>query len=82
MKTRPNPRFVRTEFASFTGAPPYTVTGMRARKGLNRTVFFPTISAFATDVRTRRFPADDESYHLSSETAEALGLYGSATKTA
>ena len=40
------------------------------------------ISAFATDVRTRRFPADDESYHLSNETAEALGLYGSATKTA
>lgn len=51
MKTRPNPRFVRTEFASFTGAPPYTVTGMRARKGLNRTVFFPTISAFATDYK-------------------------------
>lgn len=40
------------------------------------------LSAFANDVRTRRFPADDESYHLSSETAEALGLYGSATKTA
>ncbi len=51
MKSRPNPRFVRTEFASFTGAPPYTVTGMRARKGLNRTVFFPTIGKFATDYK-------------------------------
>jgi len=51
MKTRPNPRFVRTEFASFTGAPPYTVTGMRARKGLNRTAFFSTIGAFATDYK-------------------------------
>jgi len=40
------------------------------------------MAEFAGDVRGRRFPADDESYHLSSETAEALGLYGSATKTA
>lgn len=40
------------------------------------------LSSFASDVRTRRFPADDESYHLNVETAEALGLYGSATKTA
>lgn len=40
------------------------------------------LTAFAADVRTGRFPAHDESYHLSSEQAEALGLYGSATKSA
>jgi 3-methyl-2-oxobutanoate hydroxymethyltransferase len=40
------------------------------------------VASFAADVRTRRFPADDESYHLSSEAAEALGLYGGASKTA
>jgi len=40
------------------------------------------IAAFAADVRGRRFPADHECYHLSTETAESLGLYGSATKTA
>jgi len=40
------------------------------------------LSAFAADVRTARFPAHAESYHLSDEQAEALGLYGSATKTA
>jgi len=40
------------------------------------------IRAYADDVRTGRFPAHEESYHLSDEQAEALGLYGSATKTA
>ena len=35
------------------------------------------MSAFADDVRTKRFPNDDESYHLSDDVAEALGLYGS-----
>jgi 3-methyl-2-oxobutanoate hydroxymethyltransferase len=35
------------------------------------------LRAFADDVRGRRFPADDESYHLSSEVAESLSLYGS-----
>jgi 3-methyl-2-oxobutanoate hydroxymethyltransferase len=40
------------------------------------------IAAYAADVRTGRFPADAESYHLSDEVAEALGLYGGATKTA
>jgi 3-methyl-2-oxobutanoate hydroxymethyltransferase len=40
------------------------------------------MSRFADDVRTRRFPSDEESYHLSTDAAEALGLYGSATKTA
>jgi 3-methyl-2-oxobutanoate hydroxymethyltransferase len=40
------------------------------------------IDAFAADVRAGRFPADNESYHLSDEVAEALGLYGGATKSA
>ncbi|MEZ5144437.1 MAG: 3-methyl-2-oxobutanoate hydroxymethyltransferase [Acidimicrobiales bacterium] len=40
------------------------------------------VGAFADDVRAGRFPSHDESYHLSAEQAEALGLYGSATKTA
>jgi 3-methyl-2-oxobutanoate hydroxymethyltransferase len=34
------------------------------------------VAAFADDVRTRRFPEHDESYHLSADQAEALGLYG------
>ena len=38
--------------------------------------------AYANDVRTRRFPSEDESYHLNGEVAEALGLYGAATKSA
>jgi 3-methyl-2-oxobutanoate hydroxymethyltransferase len=40
------------------------------------------IAAYAADVRSGRFPAESESYHLSDEVAEALGLYGGATKTA
>ncbi|MDZ7734345.1 MAG: 3-methyl-2-oxobutanoate hydroxymethyltransferase [Acidimicrobiia bacterium] len=36
------------------------------------------LRAFAADVREGRFPADAESYHLSTEQAEALGLHGSA----
>ncbi len=36
------------------------------------------ISRFADDVRTGAFPGPDESYHLSAEVAETLGLYGSA----
>jgi len=35
------------------------------------------MAAFAADVRTGRFPAHEESYHLNAEQAEALGLYGS-----
>ena len=34
------------------------------------------LAAFAADVRTGAFPADDETYHLNAEQAEALGLYG------
>jgi 3-methyl-2-oxobutanoate hydroxymethyltransferase len=40
------------------------------------------VAAFASDVRVGRFPSADESYHLSGAEAEALGLYGGATKTA
>lgn len=35
------------------------------------------LSAFASDVRNGSFPSEDESYQLSDEEAEALGLYGS-----
>lgn len=38
------------------------------------------LSRFAADVREGRFPAEDETYHLSSESAEALGLYGSVAR--
>jgi 3-methyl-2-oxobutanoate hydroxymethyltransferase len=38
--------------------------------------------AFAGDVRDGRFPSADESYHLSDEVAESLGLYGASSKTA
>ena len=40
------------------------------------------LSAFAGDVRARRFPADAESYHLAGDVAETLGLYGGGSKTA
>lgn len=34
------------------------------------------LTAFAADVRGRRFPSDGESYHLSDDVARVLGLYG------
>ena len=34
------------------------------------------VAAYAADVRTGQFPSDAESYHLSAEAAETLGLYG------
>jgi 3-methyl-2-oxobutanoate hydroxymethyltransferase len=34
------------------------------------------VAQFATDVRTRRFPSSEETYHLADDVAEALGLYG------
>ena len=37
------------------------------------------MAQFADDVRTHRFPSDDESYHVSDEVAEVLGLYGLAS---
>ncbi|MGH9276252.1 MAG: 3-methyl-2-oxobutanoate hydroxymethyltransferase [Acidimicrobiales bacterium] len=36
------------------------------------------LSAYADDVRTGAFPAAAESYHLSADVAETLGLYGMA----
>lgn len=36
------------------------------------------VSAYAADVRSGAFPSDAESYHLSAEVAETLGLYGRA----
>ncbi len=38
------------------------------------------LRAFADDVRARRFPSDDETYHLSAEVAESLSLYGAAAR--
>jgi 3-methyl-2-oxobutanoate hydroxymethyltransferase len=38
------------------------------------------LARFADDVRTRRFPSDDESYHLSCDVAEALSLYGGSAR--
>jgi 3-methyl-2-oxobutanoate hydroxymethyltransferase len=40
------------------------------------------MARFADDVRCRRFPSDDESYHLNEEVAEALGLYGGGSEGA
>jgi 3-methyl-2-oxobutanoate hydroxymethyltransferase len=40
------------------------------------------LSAFAADVRGGTFPSDAETYHLSEANAEALALYGGASKTA
>jgi 3-methyl-2-oxobutanoate hydroxymethyltransferase len=34
------------------------------------------VAAFADDVRSRKFPSDAESYHLSEDQAQVLGLYG------
>lgn len=42
-----------------------------------KSVSVEALSAFADDVRTGAFPNDDESYHLSADAAETLGLYGS-----
>jgi 3-methyl-2-oxobutanoate hydroxymethyltransferase len=37
------------------------------------------VAEYAGDVRSRRFPSSDESYHLADDVAEALGLYGAAS---
>jgi 3-methyl-2-oxobutanoate hydroxymethyltransferase len=36
------------------------------------------LEAYAADVRSGAFPAEAESYHLSAEVAETLGIYGLA----
>lgn len=51
MKSRPDSRFARTEFASVTGAPPYARGPIRSRSGLKMTAFYPTIGAIATDFK-------------------------------
>jgi 3-methyl-2-oxobutanoate hydroxymethyltransferase len=40
------------------------------------------VRAYGDDVRIGRFPSHDETYHLSDEVAESLGLYGAPPKTA
>src|SRR4029077_5426716 len=40
------------------------------------------LTAYRGAVRSRRFPSDEESYHLSGDVAETLGLYGATTKPA
>jgi 3-methyl-2-oxobutanoate hydroxymethyltransferase len=42
-----------------------------------RTRAVEAVAAYAADVRSGAFPAPHESYHLSAETSEAMGLYGS-----
>ena len=36
------------------------------------------LAAYAADVRSGAFPGDAETYHLSAEVAETLGIYGLA----
>jgi 3-methyl-2-oxobutanoate hydroxymethyltransferase len=40
------------------------------------------MATYADDVRAGRFPDDGETYHLSDDVAEALGLYGAEPRTA
>ncbi len=40
------------------------------------------IAAYAADVRSGAFPSEDETYHLTAEQSELLGLYGSDSRTA
>jgi 3-methyl-2-oxobutanoate hydroxymethyltransferase len=44
-----------------------------------RSVGVEALEAFAADVRSGAFPSDAESYHLSADVADTLGLYGSAS---
>jgi len=43
-----------------------------------KTAGVDALAAFADDVRTGSFPAAAETYHLSADVAETLGLYGMA----
>ena len=43
-----------------------------------KTAAVDALARYADDVRTGAFPGPAESYHLSSEVAETLGLYGRA----
>jgi 3-methyl-2-oxobutanoate hydroxymethyltransferase len=44
-----------------------------------RTTSVDALAAYAADVRSGAFPGPAESYHLSAEVAETLGLYGSGS---
>lgn len=44
-----------------------------------RGVSIEAVAAYAADVRDGTFPGPDESYHLATEVAETLGIYGSPT---
>jgi 3-methyl-2-oxobutanoate hydroxymethyltransferase len=48
------------------------------RYGSMKDEMVAAMAHFADDVRGKAFPADSESYHLSDEVAETLGLYGRA----
>jgi 3-methyl-2-oxobutanoate hydroxymethyltransferase len=43
-----------------------------------RSVAVEGLRSYAADVRSGAFPGPAESYHLATEVAETLGLYGSA----
>jgi 3-methyl-2-oxobutanoate hydroxymethyltransferase len=43
-----------------------------------RTASIDALRAYADDVRSGAFPAAEESYHLTADVAETLGLYGTA----
>jgi 3-methyl-2-oxobutanoate hydroxymethyltransferase len=47
-----------------------------------RSVSIDALRAYAADVRSGAFPAAEESYHLTADVAETLGLYGSAAASA
>jgi 3-methyl-2-oxobutanoate hydroxymethyltransferase len=47
-----------------------------------KAVAVEAVATYAADVRSRQFPSDAESYHLSAEATQILGLYGGVTKSA
>jgi 3-methyl-2-oxobutanoate hydroxymethyltransferase len=47
-----------------------------------KSVAVEAMSTWAHEVRTGRFPSDAEAYHLSSDEAGSLGLYGDTSRTA
>jgi aminomethyltransferase len=51
MNSRRDDRFIRTEFASITGQPPYVTTPIRSRGGLKRTAFFPIVGEIASSFK-------------------------------
>jgi len=41
-----------------------------------KSISVAALAAYAADVRGGSFPDDSESYHLSADQAETLGMYG------